>query len=142
MSKHLTTQLVVLILGTLGGLIGLVLSLAVWADWSDGAIVGMVSAFGTLATGLIVAVRNQQKTQETLQGQGEQLATIEKQTNGLSSTERQDIAERAAAAAIARIQGERGCPTSPMCSRSTWWRSSPIRSSCSRPARPRTPRTR
>lgn len=100
----LTTQLVVLILGTLAGLIGLVVCLAVWADWSDGAIVGMVSAFGTLASGLIVAVRNQQKTQETLTRQDEQLATIERQTNGLSEAERQDIADRAAAAAIAQMR--------------------------------------
>jgi hypothetical protein len=104
----LTTQLVVLILGTLAGLVALVVCLAVWANWSDGAIVGMVSAFGTLATGLIVAVRNQQKTQETLLGQDEKLAVIEKQTNGLSTRERQDIAERAAAAAIAAYRAGDG----------------------------------
>lgn len=102
----LTTQLVVLILGTLIGLIGLVVSLAIWADWSDGAIVGMVSAFGTLAGGLIVAVRNQQATQQTLTRQDEKLETIERQTNGLAHQEREDIARRAAVAAIRQLRGE------------------------------------
>jgi hypothetical protein len=99
---------VALILGVLAGLVGLVVSLAIWADWSDGAIVGMVSAFGTIAAGLIVTVRNQQQTQVTLAHQDEKLDTIERQTNGLSTQERQEIANRAAAAAIAayRSTGE------------------------------------
>lgn len=100
----LTTQLVVLILGTLAGLGSLVVSLAVWADWSDGAIVGMLAAFGTLATTLIVSIRNQQKTAEVLAGQDQKLDTIEHQTNGLSERERQDIAERAAVAAIKALR--------------------------------------
>lgn len=94
----LTTQLVVLVLGTLLGMIGLVVCLAVWAAWSDGAIVGMVSAFGTLAAGVIVAVRNQQKTAQTLDDQDRKLDTVVAQTNGLSERERQDIADRAAIA--------------------------------------------
>lgn len=104
----LSNQLVALILGTLAGLVGLVVSLAIWADWSDGAIVGMVSAFGTIAAGLIVTVRNQQQTQQTLAHQDEKLEKIDVQTNGLSAKERQDIANRAAAAAIAayRASGE------------------------------------
>ncbi len=89
----LTTQLTVLILGTLLGMIALVLCLAVWADWSDGAIVGMVSAFGTLASGVIVAVRNQQKTAEVLDGQGEQLATIERQ-NSAQTQRLETVAKR------------------------------------------------
>lgn len=89
----LTTQLVVLILGVLAGLVSLVLCLAVWADWSDGAIVGMVSAFGTLATGLIVSVRNQQKTAEVLAVQDGKLDTIEKNTNGRLESRDRRIAE-------------------------------------------------
>lgn len=96
----LTTQLVVLILGTVFGMIGLVVCLAVWADWSDGAIVGMVSAFGTLSAGVIVAVRNQAKTGEVLERQDEALEVIQRQTNGLSERERQDIADRAAVKVI------------------------------------------
>ena len=73
------------------------------AGWSEGGIAGMVTGIGSVITGLIIAVRNQNKTQETLAGQDEKLATIEKQTNGLSTRERQDIADRAAAAAIAQL---------------------------------------
>lgn len=100
----LTNQLVALILGTVLGMAALVACLAIWADWSDGAVVGMVSAFGTVAGSVIVAVRNQQKTAETLAGQDEKLQVIERQTNGLSTRERQDIADRAAAAAIAAMR--------------------------------------
>jgi hypothetical protein len=92
----ITTQLVVMVGIIIAGMVGLVLGLAVLADWSDGAIVGMVSGFGTLATGLIVAVRNQQKTVETLEQQNEQLDTITRQTNGLSEKEREEIAAAAA----------------------------------------------
>lgn len=102
----LTTQFVVLVLGMLAGMIGLVVSLAVWADWQDGSIVGMVSAFGTLAGGLILAVRNQQKTTETLADQDEKLNKIERQTNGLSSVERNDIAEKAATAVVVRLKND------------------------------------
>lgn len=87
----LTNQLVVLILGTLVGLVGLVICLAVWADWSDGAIVGMVTAFGTIATSVLVAVRNQQKTAEVLAVQDGKLDTIEKNTNGKSELERRAL---------------------------------------------------
>lgn len=100
----ITTQLVVLILGMMAGLVSLVICLAVWADWQDGSIVGMVSAFGTIATGIIVAVRNQQKTSETLAEQGEKLEKIEKQTNGLSTQEREHIAERAAVKAVTTMR--------------------------------------
>ncbi len=94
--KAITTQFVVLVTVLVVGMVGLVLGLAVLADWSDGAIVGMVSGFGTLATGLIVAVRNQQVTRETLEQQDIKLDTITAQTNGLSEHERQEIADRAA----------------------------------------------
>lgn len=96
----LTTQLTVLILGTVFGMIGLVVCLAIWADWSDGAIVGMVSAFGTISAGILVAVRNQAKTGEVLERQDEALEVITRQTNGLSERERQDIADRAAVKVI------------------------------------------
>lgn len=99
----LTTQMVALILGTVIGLFGLVISLAVFAKWSDGAIVGMVTAFATVASGVILAVRNQQKTGEVLDRQDEKLDIIERQTNGLSERERQDIAERAAGQAVAEV---------------------------------------
>lgn len=93
-TMKLTTQLTVLICVCVLGIVALAASLAIWADWSDGAVVGMVSAFGTVATGLIIAVRNQGRTNE-------QLEQITHQTNGLSQRERQDIAARAAREAIA-----------------------------------------
>lgn len=96
----LTTQLAVVIcIGALG-MGGLVLGLAVWANWSDGAVVGMVTVFGTIMVNLVVAIRNQQKTSETLVAQDRKLDTVVAQTNGLSELERDDIARRAAAAAI------------------------------------------
>lgn len=100
----LSNQLVALVLGTLLSLVGLVVSLAVFAQWSDGAIVGMVTGFATIATGVIVAVRNQQKTQETLANQDEKLETIERQTNGLSTTEKEELAERGAAVVIMELK--------------------------------------
>lgn len=111
-----TNQLVALVAVVLAGMIVMILGLAVLADWSDGAIVGMVSGFGTIATGLIVAIRNQQKTAETLDelqhqlGAGQRvqvdkLETVVKQTNGLSDAERQDVAERAAAAVVRQFRG-------------------------------------
>lgn len=107
----LTNQLVALIGVIVVGIVGMVVSLAVFADWSDGAVIGMVSAFGTLATGVIVAIRNQQQTRDDLdalqqqvgagqRAQVETLETVVRQTNGLSEAERQDIAHRAATEAI------------------------------------------
>lgn len=95
-----TTQLVAMIGIITLGMVGLVLGLAVFADWSDGAIIGMVSGFGTLATGLIVAVRNQQQTAQTLADQDRKLDTVVAQTNGLSEIERQEIAAAAAVEVI------------------------------------------
>lgn len=103
----LTNQMVALVLGTMAGLVTLAVALAVFADWSDGAVIGLVAAFGTLATSVIVAVRNQQKTAEVLEGQDQVLQKIDRQTNGLSESERQDIADRAAVAAIAAYRQER-----------------------------------
>lgn len=96
----MTTQMVIVICSGILGLVGLVLGLAVLADWSDGAIIGMASGIGSVLVSLIVAVRGQQLVGQELTRQTEQLDTITEQTNGLSHQERQDIAERAAAAAV------------------------------------------
>jgi hypothetical protein len=104
----ITTQLVAMVGIIVLGMVGMVLGLAVWADWSDGAIVGMVSGFGTLATGLIMAVRNQQKTTETLEAQDVKLDTVMAQTNGMSEIEREAIADAAAdKAAVAVVKAWR-----------------------------------
>jgi hypothetical protein len=99
----LTNQLTALIIGSVFGVGAMVVCLAVFAKWSDGAVVGMATVFGTIAVNLIVAVRNQQKTAETLEHQDEKLETIERNTNGLSMREREDIAARAAEAALTRF---------------------------------------
>lgn len=98
---RITTQFVAMVAIIVAGMVGLVLGLAVLADWSDGAIVGMVSAFGALATGLIFNLRGQQRTEQTLERQDKQLDTVIAQTNGLSELERQEIADRAAVAVVA-----------------------------------------
>lgn len=99
----LTNQVAAVICVTVLSLACLVASLSIWANWSDGAVVGMVTVFATIAGNLIVAIRNQQKTAETLSTQDDKLDTITSQTNGLSDRERQDIASRAAKAAIAEV---------------------------------------
>jgi hypothetical protein len=101
----ITRELVALIAIIVAGAVGLVLGLAVWADWSDGAILGMLSLFGSLASGLIVAVRNQQKTTEALETADQKIDTVIAQTNGMSERERQDIAERAAASVVRQLSG-------------------------------------
>lgn len=103
----ITTQLVIMVGIVVVGMVGLVLGLAVFADWSDGAIIGMVSGFGTVAAGLIMAVRNQQLTTETLAEQDVKLDTITAQTNGMSEIERQDVAKRAAIEVAEMIRGGR-----------------------------------
>jgi uncharacterized membrane protein YfcA len=96
----ITTQLVVMISIIVVGMVGMVLGLAVLAHWSDGAILGMAAGFGTIATGLIMAVRNQQQTTESLQAQDRKLDTVVAQTNGMSEREKQEIADRAAVGVI------------------------------------------
>jgi hypothetical protein len=116
-AMKLTKELAVVICVMIAGAVGLILGLAVLADWSDGAILAMFSLFASIATGLIAAVRNQQKTTETLDnlqrqvgsGQRDQdtkISTIVKQTNDLSDLARQDIADKA----VRTVMGERSLP--------------------------------
>jgi hypothetical protein len=102
----LTTQLTVVICVGALGMAGLVLGLAVWADWSDGAVVGLCTVFGTIVVNLIVAIRNQQKTAETLADQDQKLDTVVAQTNGLSERERQEVARQAVLEAFAQLKTE------------------------------------
>ncbi|MEV6297860.1 hypothetical protein AB0M02_00470 [Actinoplanes sp. NPDC051861] len=104
---RLTTQLTIVICVGIAGMVSMVAFLSA-AGWSEGGIAGMVTGIGSVVTGLIVAVRAQAKTQEQLTQQDEQLATIAHQTNGLSSEEREDIARRAAAAALTAYREQEG----------------------------------
>lgn len=96
----LTNQMTIVIVSAMLGGIGMIVGLAVLADWSDGAIIGMVSGIGSVLVSLIVAVRGQQKTAEVLQDQNVTLDRVIEQTNGLSDRERQDIAQRAATSVL------------------------------------------
>lgn len=102
----LTNQLVVVIVTGIIGIVGLIVGLAVLADWSDGAIIGLATAFGAILINSVVAVRNQNRVTATLVEQDVKLDTITAQTNGLSEIERQEIAERAAAAVVRQFRGE------------------------------------
>jgi hypothetical protein len=64
---------------------GLIVGLAVFAEWSDGAIVGMVTAFGGIIVNTVVVVRNQQV-------QAEKLDSIAEHTNGTLSKRDDSIA--------------------------------------------------
>lgn len=111
----ISTQFVVLVGIVALGMIGLVLGLAVLADWQDGSIIGMVSAFGTLAVGLLAAIRGQQKTAEQINqlqqqvGAGQRsnartLDTVVEQTNGPASAERAQLARQAALQTVAELK--------------------------------------
>lgn len=113
----LTKELVVLIGILMAGAVGLVLGLAVLANWQDGSIIGMLSLFGSLATGIIVAVRNQQKTVEQIDqlqrvvatGQrvaDDQLSTVIEQTNGPSHAALVATAQQAAVATVAELKNQ------------------------------------
>lgn len=75
MSTKITTQVAVVIVVGIVAIVGLIFGLAVWADWSDGAIVGLVTAFSGLLINTVIVVRNQQV-------QGAKLDAIQEQTNG------------------------------------------------------------
>lgn len=106
---RLSTQLTIVIVSTTIGILGLIFGLAVWADWSEGAIVAMITAFGALLANTIAIVRNQAKTAEILANQDDKLDRVVEQTNGMSHAERTDIARRAAQEAVAL--SKRGDPT-------------------------------
>jgi hypothetical protein len=96
----LSTQLAAVIVAGVLGMVGMIVGLAVLADWSDGAIIGMMSGIGSVLVTAIVTLRGQQKQAEVLESQNVTLDRVVEQTNGLSDRERQDIASRAAAAVI------------------------------------------
>lgn len=113
----LTRELVVVIGIMSVSLVGLILGLAVLADWSDGAILAMLSLFATIATGLIAALRNQQKAAETLDqlqrqvGTGQRVAdaklsTVVEQTNGPSHAALVRTAQQAAVATVAELKNQ------------------------------------
>lgn len=86
----LNTQLTIVICVGIAGMVAMVAFLSA-AGWSEGGIAGMVTGIGSVVTGLIVAIRNQNKTSETLADQDVKLDQVVHQTNGLSAAERKTI---------------------------------------------------
>lgn len=112
----LTTQLAVVICVAIAGVVAMIYFLT-QAGWSEGGIAGLCSGILTAVGTLVVVVRNQVKQADVLEqmqrqigaGQRDQASTLDtvvEQTNGKSSRERQDIAERAAAATVATLKQE------------------------------------
>lgn len=78
---------------------GIVVSLAL-AGWNAEAIAGFASLALALVVGQYVQTRRASVVEAKTDQQTETLHTIERQTNGLSNAERQDIAVRAAYIAL------------------------------------------
>jgi uncharacterized membrane protein len=91
-------QAVVLSVGLIAAA-GLVVGLA-FAGWSAEAIVGFGGLALALVTGQFVAARRASVVEAKTDQQTATLDTIRRQTNGLSAAERNDIAVRAARAAL------------------------------------------
>lgn len=93
--------------GLIAVLGGIAVALATLAHWEAGAILGVVGILagigGGAAVGGAVAGKVDDVHAETA-AQTEVLAKIDHQTNGLSEKERQDIAERAVAAVLRKMQ--------------------------------------
>jgi hypothetical protein len=114
----LTTQLTVVIVSGIFGMVAMVVFLS-YAGWSEGGIAGMVTGSLTAVGALVVVVRNQVKTSEQIDNvqrqinagqrdQSGQLEVITRQTNGPGEEARRDIAERAAKSAITQVYGGDG----------------------------------
>lgn len=113
----ISTQLAVVIVAGIVGMVSMVAFLTA-AGWSEGGIAGMVTGTLTAVGALVVVVRNQVKASEQIDNvqrqinagqrdQSGQLEVIARQTNGITSEERQNIAERAVTSAMQRIQDGR-----------------------------------
>ncbi|MEV6306488.1 hypothetical protein AB0M02_44270 [Actinoplanes sp. NPDC051861] len=97
--------------GLIAVLAGTAIALATLAHWDAGAILGVLGILGGIGGGAAVAGGVAGKVEEVhaeTAAQTSQLAVIERQTNGLSTAEREDIARRAAAAAIAAYRAQDG----------------------------------
>jgi len=88
-----------------------VVALATLTDWSSGEILGVAGILAGIGGGAAVAGGVAGRVDELhaeTSAQTQTIQTIERQTNGLSARERQDIADRAAAAAVAALREQDG----------------------------------
>lgn len=84
-----------------------VLVLLVRAGWSVDGIVAAAVAVAGIFTGQFVTTRKASVVEAKTDAQTETLDVIARQTNGVSTDERQDIAERAATTALRRHAADR-----------------------------------
>jgi len=94
-----TTQLAVVICVGILTACALVFGLAVFAGWSDAAIVALIAAAGGGAGTLLVQLRAHRQTAEKLTAQDGKLDRVVEQTNGKSDAEVRRIALEALAEA-------------------------------------------
>jgi hypothetical protein len=81
----LTTQVAWVLVVAIVAFVGLVVGLAVFANWSDGAIGAMIAGFGGIIVNTVLILRNQQV-------QGAKLDEIADHTNGSLSRRDDTIA--------------------------------------------------
>lgn len=101
-SKFITTQVAAVMVVAIAGWVGMVLGLAIFANWSDGAIVAMSTGFGAILVNSVISIGNQARNRQVLESTAQKVETIVHQTNAMASDERQDIANRAVAVALDR----------------------------------------
>lgn len=97
--------------GLIAVLGGIALALAAVAHWDAAAILGLLGLLAGVGGGAAVAGGVAGKVEDVHNETADQtktLAKIERNTNGLSEVERQDIANRAAAAAVAAMRSQDG----------------------------------
>lgn len=97
-------QAIVLVTGILAA--GGVFAFLVAAGWKEGSIAAMVTLVVGQFVGLYVTTRKASMVEAKTDAQTSQLTQIAKQTNGLSGTERQEIAERAVDAVLSRQRAD------------------------------------
>jgi hypothetical protein len=82
---------------------GAIVVALVWAGWSGEAIIGFAALAAGLFTGQYVNTRRASAVEAKTDQQTQTLATIVRQTNGLSHEEREKLADEAADRAAVRV---------------------------------------
>lgn len=91
------------LIAVLGGIVVALATLAHWDATGIAAVLGILVGVGGGAAVVGTVAGKVDDVHTETAAQNEVLAKIDHQTNGLSATERQDIAERAAAAVLRQM---------------------------------------